>query len=370
MTSEEKFEQENSHIFLYQLMKEFNDANREIYYRLEKRLELPRFIMHRGHSRWGYWQPKTRKLSLSEDLVRNYEWGAVVHVLKHEMAHMIVSEIFKMDDCRSHGEAFSKACKVLGVDDRRCCSSSYLSGFKGIGNEDGVVGTIRKLMAKGQCTGASEAEAEAFMSKAQTLMSKHNISNMQVMGTEKVFVKRPVGGKHKRFPTWLWALGDLVSTNYNVQNIRTYCRNARTGERYMYLELFGEPHNVDVAEYVFHVVMSQGESLYQKHKKDPNRRKGWGKLTKPAFMQGLIRGYKATLNEHRADEVVTDEETALLLADDAILNEKYRQAYPRMTNTKIAGPQGSGGAAGERAGSGINVRQGVKGGKGTLRIGG
>jgi predicted SprT family Zn-dependent metalloprotease len=370
MTSEEKFEQENAHIFLYKLMKEFNDINITVRDRLHKRLELPRFVLHRGHSRWGYWQPKTRKLSLSEDLVRNFEWGAVVHVLKHEVAHMIVSEVFNMDDCRAHGEAFSKACRVIGVDDRRCCSTGYLDGFKGINNESSVVTRIRKLMAKGQCDGASEAEAEAFMSKAQSLMQQHNVSNTQVMGTEKVFIKRPVGGKHKRFPSWLWRLGDLVSTNYNVQNIRSYCYNSRTGERYMYLELFGEPHNVDVAEYVFHVVMSQGEAMYNRYKKDPNRQRGFRKLTKPAYMAGLIRGYASTLDDHRDDEDISDEDEALLLANDAILKERYRRAYPRMTTTHRAGPRGDGGLAGERAGSGINVRAGVGSGKGTLRIGG
>jgi predicted SprT family Zn-dependent metalloprotease len=371
MTREEKLESENSLIFLYQLISEFRKINNSIDRHLDKRLEMPRFVLKRGFSVLGMWSPKTRKLAISEELVRNYEWGAVVHVLKHEMAHMVVSEIFKLDDCRGHGEAFSKACKVVGCDNRRCCTKEFLAGFKGIGNESSVVTKIRKLMAKGQCEGATEAEAETFMKKAQSMMSIHNLTSVEVMGTEKVFVRRPVGGMHKRFPMWLFRLGDLVCSNYQVEQIRTYAYD-RNGTFYRYLELFGEPHNIAVAEYVFHVVMSQGESLYEKHKKDPNRPKQWRKLTKASFMGGLIDGYCSTLSCSRADNVLaqTDEDTALILANDAILKERYSRQYPNVRQTSSSGPKGSGWGAGNKAGKGLNVRSGLNGSGGVRQIGG
>jgi predicted SprT family Zn-dependent metalloprotease len=370
MEREKEIEQENAHLFLYQLMAEFEKANKEIFRHLNQKLVLPRFVAHSGSSYWGCWKPKMRKMSFSIDLMRNYEWGAVKHVLLHEMAHMIVGEIFHMEDGRSHGEAFAKACKVLGVDNRRCCSKDYLMGFKGKDGINPELTKIRKLMAKGSCSSATEAESHAFTVKAKSLMRKYNLSNRDVMGTDKLFIKRPVGGKYKRFPQWLHSLGHLVCDNYSVQYIQTYQRDPRSYEMYYFIELFGEPHNLEVAEYVFHVVQSQGEAAYLKHKNDPNRKRSYRKLSKPAFMKGVVKGYSSTLAKPEEDEVEDFEESALLSTDDQILKEKHRQAYDRMRTTRTAGYTGAGGYEGRAAGKGISVSTGVNGGSGSLRIGG
>lgn len=366
MNQQDQFEKENSLIFLYKLITEFGKINRDIKHHLGRELEVPRFVLTRGKTILGTWSKDSKKLCISEELVRNYEWGAVVHVLKHEVAHMIVSEIFNMNDGRSHGEAFSKACRIIGCSNRRCCSTEFLEGFAGVGNEQPIVAKIRKLMAKGQCEGASESEAETFMKKAQQMMDTYNLSNEDIIGMTKIFVKRPVGGLHERFPTWLWDLGHLVCKNYGVQNIRTYTYD-RSSKQYCFLELFGEPHNVDIAEYVFHVVMAQGESLYEKYKK--SERNSEHRLSKASFMKGLISGYSSTLKIAKNDIVHTNAESALISANDFMLKEKHRQAYPKMTTVKTAGPCGDGYWAGKRAGEGIVVRSGLKGSQSVKAIG-
>jgi hypothetical protein len=360
MKTQKQVDTENFHIFLYRLMGEFNKVNNEINYHLRKRLPFPRFAVTR--KKWGEWDPDQNKLSLCEDLFRNFEWGAVIHVLKHEMAHMIVSELWDIEG-RPHGEAFKKACDVVGCDNRRCCSVDFLNGFNGKDHEDPIVSKIRKLMAKGQCESASEHEAEVFMAKAQKLMENHNITNTAVMGTDKLFVRRPVGGKHKRWPTWLWALGDLVCRNYNVDCIRYSYFNHRDLNNYTTLELFGESHNVDVAEYVFHVVQRQAERLYEKHKKDPNRRRGYRKLSKASFMRGLMNGYSERLEEEKAENTFTEEQTAILLSNDRMLKEKFRKEYPNCRHSRVAGPRGDGIEAGAEASKNIRVDKGLNSSK-------
>lgn len=368
MSSQEQVEQENLHLFLYQLMSEFEKVNNEIYYHLGHRLRLPRFVVNR--QKWGKYNNDTRTLSLHEDLFKQFEWGAVVHVLKHEMAHMVVREVFGDLTSRSHGEAFAKACKVVECDTRCCVSNEFLAGFKGKDHESPIVEKIRKLMAKGQCEGASEAEAEAFLGKASSLMSAHNISNVEVMGTEKCFVARPVGGKHVRYPKWLFAIGRLVCENYNVEQIRTYTTNPKTGQTYSYLEIFGEVHNVEVADYVFHVLLNQINSLYEKFKKS-GRKTSYRKISKSSYVQGLIQGYRAKLHESKVDsEDFTPEQNALILANDAMLKEKYHDRYPNMRMSKSK-TRGAGFSQGQGDAGKLSIHTGVGGSsKGRLQLNG
>jgi len=367
MDREKQIEQENAHLFLYQLIAEFEQANSQVRIHLGQKLQLPRFIAHQGKSYWGMWSPESRKLSFNIDLMRNYEWGAVRHVLLHEMAHMIVDEIFNMSEGRSHGEAFAKACKVLGVDNRRCCSKDFLISFRGKAGVNPELEKIRKLMAKGSCSSSTEAESHAFALKAKSLMKKYNLTNRDVMGMDKAFVKRPIGGKYRRFPHWLFALGNLICKHYSVEYIQTYVRDPRTYDMYYYIEIFGEPHNVDIAEYVFHVVQTKGEAMYLNHKNDPNRNRNRRKLSKPAYMEGVVDGYASTLEV--PENNVSHLEEALLLADDQILKEKMRQAYPRMRNSHSTFRTGSGGSEGMAAGRGISVSTGVGGSSSRARIG-
>ena len=118
--SETEFEDVNT-ILAYKLSAEFNKINRDnVDYHLGKQLSTPNFDVHSAKSMWGLWDPSTRTISMNIDLIRNYEWNAVVYVLKHEMAHMIVHEIFNMGDCKSHGNAFERACKVVDCEFSSC----------------------------------------------------------------------------------------------------------------------------------------------------------------------------------------------------------------------------------------------------------
>ena len=358
---------ENSTIFLYKMISEFNRINYNIYQNTGKMLELPKFSMIKGTSRWGYWDANERKISLSIELFKNFEWGAAVHVLKHEMAHMVVSEIFKFENCRAHGEAFKLACKSVGVDDRRCCSEDFLRGFKGSGESDPIVSKIRKLMSKGQCSSVTDAEANIFLNKARELMHSYNLTQEQITGSEKTYVQRPVGGKHKRFPTWLWDLGNLVSDYYYVKYIRS-CERDRNFNSYYYIELFGDPSNVDVAEYVFHVLMYQGLKAYEEHKNNPNRNHSYRKLSKVAFMKGVIRGYRSKLGAVNK-ETVTEEEYGIIKKNDAVLKEEYEKSYPNMKNVSVARAVGDGAESGFNAGKNITINDGVKSSSSTILIG-
>src|SRR5580693_3386305 len=66
----------------------------------------------------GRWIPATRTMEISLPLVIEQPWGAVVEVLKHEMAHQYVHEVLRETSETPHGPAFRDVCARLGVDPR------------------------------------------------------------------------------------------------------------------------------------------------------------------------------------------------------------------------------------------------------------
>ena len=79
------------------------------------RLKLTRPVIQVSDlsNQWGLWDPLTRTLSLSAKLIETYPWEVVVEILKHEIAHQMVWELFGSDE--AHGACFRNCCKQLGM---------------------------------------------------------------------------------------------------------------------------------------------------------------------------------------------------------------------------------------------------------------
>jgi len=58
---------------------------------------------------WGYWHHNlgSGTIKLSLNLINEHSWDVVINILKHEMAHQIVTELF--DGKNNHGELFQRA---------------------------------------------------------------------------------------------------------------------------------------------------------------------------------------------------------------------------------------------------------------------
>jgi predicted SprT family Zn-dependent metalloprotease len=84
----------------------------------KNRLIRPTLELSDTTSRLGRWIRRERRLELARTLLVNYGWGAVVEVLKHEMAHQFVDEVLGAVDEGAHGPTFRKICEERGFDAR------------------------------------------------------------------------------------------------------------------------------------------------------------------------------------------------------------------------------------------------------------
>ena len=369
------FTESTNAIYMMKLESTFADIKKEVFLHTQKDLRTPIFKLIEDKNRWGYWSPSDRVLAINVNLFRHYESGAVDHVLKHEVAHQIVSEIFDMD-CYgvAHGEAFKRACLVVNVAHTTCASHELLAGFKGK-SEDRIVNKIRKIMELAS-DGNFEEEADTALMKAQELMARYNVSMQDVTGSEKVFVKRPFGDNYKSFPTWLFRIGNFLNDQYGVKCIQTwgpsytsprgYCKNTKR------LELYGEPDRLNIAEYVGHAIINQGTILYEAFKLDHQERmktdydyqlnNGYRKISKRAFMEGLIAGYsrKMNKNQRNVEAKIESEDGAIVPAyNEKLLGEMYGTAYGRTRTIRNASSGGGGRSAGDDAGSSLTISSGV-----------
>jgi hypothetical protein len=210
------------------------------------------------------------------------------------------------------------------------------------------------------------------------LMLRHDIATQDVTSTSKVFVSRPIGPLFKRWQSYMWSLGELLVDNYNVKCTRSHATNGTS-----HLELFGEPDNLDIAEYVGHALLNQAERLYTVHKNDLNRKNSYsysygGRLSKRAFIEGLIHGYSQKLLKDKKDVIDTVEisvakeyakkdgrsyvegDRAIIPAyNKKLLKEMYGMAYPRLRTVSRMGSRGEGWSAGQSVGSSLRLAKGI-----------
>ena len=343
------------------LVKAFLEEQSKVQEALKVTLKVPTFAFSLNKKHLGSWNRATKTLTISYYLVDKHEWKSVLQVLRHEMAHMICSEIWGDidDNGHHHGELFAKACNIMGISADRC----FDPHTDGIAEKEKLVSKVQKLFALGESN--FEEEAKLAIGKAYEIMAKHNISALELPEADRRFVFRPVGEIYRKVPFYVKCLGGLMNRHYFVKCIFThvYC----DGVHYKVLELYGEPHNVDVAEYVYHFLLAEGEREWAKFKVNASR--GY---SKHAFLEGFYDGFGNTLRHQREEALTSTVEgnTLPISIDDPLLEERYRQQYPSVRKSgSRSGVSKRGRSAGRERGKGVTVRQGVsRSGSGSLQL--
>ena len=166
-------------LLVKQLYKEYEN----ILYVYNLKLKTPKIILTKASSYYGMWCAKTRTINLTLSLLLENSWLHVLQILKHEMAHQYVDDIFAADD--NHGLFFQKACELLRVEKwaRKSCITSDKSLFKMSEEQQLLVENkplrlVRKLLR----LSASSNKNEAFLAlkKASEIAQKHQIKEADI----------------------------------------------------------------------------------------------------------------------------------------------------------------------------------------------
>lgn len=332
--------------WLKQLYAEFDS----ITYQYRLKLRKPLFEIRDLESQWGQWDPLTRTLTISRKLILSHSWQHVLGVLKHEMAHQIVTEILKGDS--GHGPAFQKACDTLGVPPE----------FRGAGLDLGepirtwqetsdvpeedaaILRKVEKLLAMAEST--NENEAFLAMARVRDLFQKYNIERLMNRKQSR-YVSLVINHKKQKVDRLQRMVASLLTGYYFVEVVFSDLYDAHENQTHKTMEILGSEQNVLMAEYVYGFLRQQSESLWQSYR---GQRSLKGAAPKMSFQSGVIAGFRKKLDylevereqsgqvqDGAFDESCGQESTALVKFNDPGLRKFLKSRFPRLTSVRSGG---------------------------------
>ncbi|WP_339137323.1 MAG: DUF2786 domain-containing protein [Candidatus Electrothrix sp. GW3-4] len=285
--------------WLEQLVHEF----KTICFQYRVQLRLPIFELSAAKQQLGCWISAQRILRISEHLIVSSSWDVVLMVLKHEMAHQLCSEYFRLQHA-GHGQEFQKACQLLGVSAPYNRATGDLdeviaepSGCKQTAEGRRIIRRINKLL---RLAGSeNEHEAALAMQRATELLHRHNRA-MSALGNPPDCVRLSLRTGKKQIPSWRKAICRILRDYFFVEVIFSSLYDAQRQESYKTIELLGRSENVPVAEHCYYFLQQQLESLWKRNRQ---RFQGNARTAKNSYYLGLLHGFAQKLAEQAGNIV-------------------------------------------------------------------
>lgn len=288
----------------------------------------------------------------------------VLGVLKHEMAHQLVSE--RLGGSSGHGQVFQEACRMLGAPTVFRRAGGDLPGAPGAARQQSETGRVmerlRKIMALTES--ANEHEALSAIRKARQLMGRHNLSNWPSRKKTR-YISTLINLKRKRLANYHKLICSILTGNFQVQIVLTPLYDAHDLTNYKCIDILGCRENVQVAEYVFHFLLERLPALWRNH----HGNNSGSRTDKNSYWFGVLKGFREGLENQPPDrtELGAGKESAPTtlpaLHNDQAMVDFVAERYPRLRNTRRGtsriNPEHF--AAGRKDGQQLKLAKGVAG---------
>lgn len=323
------------------------------YFRHTLRPPVLQLVESRGFL--GRWRREERAIELARAFVLDAPWGAVIEVLKHEVAHQFVHEAMGITDESAHGPAFRGVCERFGIDGR---AAGIPAAGAGGPEADAarVLARIAKLLALGGSPNVHEAEAA--MAAAQRLMLKHNLEAPARAG----YGFRHLGAPTGRIEESQRLVAQLLEEHFFVECIWVPVWRAREGKRGTVLEVCGTPENLEMAGYVHDYLTRTAEQLWREYR----RRMRLSNAERRTYLAGVMTGFKEKLAAGQREA----SREGLVWVRDADLHGFFRKRHPSIRTTRYTqSPRTGAHADGKAAGKALVLHRpvaGAAGGEGRL----
>lgn len=283
------------------------------------RLRAPALALADGAAKLGQWIARDRRIELSRAFVVDGSWGAVVEVLKHEMAHQFVTEVLGEPDDTPHGPAFRAVCERHGID----ASAAGVPAAAADADGERVLARVAKLLALAESPNAHEAELA--MAEAQRLLLKHNLGATARSPYSFRHLGQPTGrvAEHERI------LANLLNDHFFVECIWVPVWRAREGKRGSVLEVLGTTVNLSIAEHTHAFVAHTAERLWDQYR----REHGVGNRDRRTYLAGVMTGFREKLDAQRKRHAAE----GLVWVGDGELQRYWRRRHPHVRWTRHAG---------------------------------
>lgn len=307
--------------WLRQLREDWRSANYSFF---KNKMRLPQMALSPARQVLGRWKGGIeRSLTISATLIQSAPWDYVQEVLYHEMVHQYVEEILGLAEGPPHGAAFKHVCLDHGIDgsatgDLQTWVENRRESAQVQSAHHKTIDKVNKLLA---LAGSANAhEAESAMSKAHTLLLKHNLSLLDLQQVSG-YQHKQIGEVGRRNPAKS-LIAAILSRFFFVETIWAFAYDAHRDQRGYRLELYGTAENIAIAEYIYATLHSLSERLWQDYKRQEAMP---GDRHRRSFIYGLLNGFYEQLDNRR----VANESKNLIWTGDPRLQEFFRKRNPK-----------------------------------------
>ncbi|MDR2725172.1 MAG: SprT-like domain-containing protein [Candidatus Adiutrix sp.] len=326
---------------------------------------------------WGRWLERERRLVLSEELILEQPWPAVLGILAHETIHQLAGDLTPPEvrrGQRPHGPAFQALGVRLGVDPFYLKPSVDLCapcprpwpGDEAAPLPDRAVRVlekVRKLLALAGSPVA--AEARAAMSAAARLLARHNLELAEAGPAEQTLEYCRIPLAVRRLDRRLTLISHILSRHFFVKAIFVPGYDPRADQENHDLEVLGRPENTRLAEHVCLFLLERSETLWREYRR---RHPGGGLTARHSFINGLLSGFDRKLEAGAAEAGSPGGFSALVPVRDRALESFYRRRHPRVARAGRGGgrrhcPESA--RAGRAAGAALTFHRPLTGAAGT-----
>jgi hypothetical protein len=328
----------------------------ELYKEYDSILALRSIHLHRvvlelsdSQNHWGLWIPLTRTIQISRKLIFTQPWFNVVAILKHEIAHQLVDELYLRNNLnpqlKPHGDLFKKACLNLGVPEQFSKSSVNLQSHdldwrSEVRDEatERMLDRVRKLLAL--AASSNENEALSAMNKVRELYAKYNLLEHERGLNKSDFVHLIISTGAKRIEAHDQRILSILISHFFVKVIIGQSYIFRSNSHEKIIEIIGTKANVLMAEYVYNFLKTQVEILTaDAMSRNTSQRT---RMTKKSYRLGILTGFSEKLIQNEETSFNSTEngsagdlKNALsLLKKNPLLGKYISKIYPRLKSTR------------------------------------
>ena len=294
------------------------------YNHFREALRPPQFALTDGDARLGRWLPDRRLIEIARRLVLDHPWGAVVEVLKHEMAHQYAHEVLGAIDESAHGAAFRKVCERLAIDASSSGVPRVPGGAAADSEEARLPRRIARLLALAESP--NRHEAESAMREAQRLMLKYNV-DATAARTQRGYGFRHLGEPTGRLQSYQHYLASILGRFFFVEAIWVSVHRPLSGQSGTVLEVCGTEANLEMASYVHDFLLGAAERAWHEHKRASRIA---GDRDRRAYLSGVMKGFFEKLE---AGERQSRQEGLVWVRDPA-LSSYYDKRHPRRRSVR------------------------------------
>ncbi|MEW6520129.1 MAG: DUF2786 domain-containing protein [Thermodesulfobacteriota bacterium] len=305
------------------------------------RLAVPIIEISSSSSNWGSWHPAGRTIRIAARLIQHHSWDVVINILKHEMAHQAVSELFDSHD--AHGRRFAEACDLLGVPGEFRGASGDLprtipdAGAMACGSPHrSLLMKIEKLLAL--AGSGNEHEALLAMEKANYLIAKYNIRRIE-QSREARYECLIINHQSRRIENYQRKICSILANHFFVRIILADLFDAAQCCTHKTIEILGTSENVLIANYVYSFLLAQLDSLWRQFQRS-HRTSG---RQKRSYFLGVLDGFARKLAGQQQEFPGSNHASGTTISlslqvcsTDQGLNRFIEERHPRLSRRKFS----------------------------------